>query len=80
MGDYRFWCKVYKLILEARESLWVHVESKKPLFVPAAQLWAGGIRAGRNPACLSFSLLRTVELHTCVSSSFASSQELRPQG
>lgn len=47
-------------------------EVKRPLFVPIAQPWAGGTREGRNPACLIFSLLSTVELHTCVCSCFAS--------
>lgn len=48
MGYYHFWCNVYKLILEARESLWAHVESKKPLFAPAL----GWRNKGRKESCL----------------------------
>lgn len=30
-------------------------EVRRPLFVPVAQVWAGGTREGRNPTCLIFS-------------------------
>lgn len=33
-------------------------EVRRSLFVPVAQLWAGGTRGGRNPAYLIFSLLK----------------------
>lgn len=55
-------------------------EVRRPLIVPVAQFWAGGTREGGNPACLIFSLLSTGELHTCVSSSFASRPRINATG